>query len=117
MQYDFLKNINKANILQNIVLRPKQQIFLVAKLNCIDVTMKWNMGEGFTTALAIYYIEKMLDNSKVRIRDFYFDDDIFGGILIEAPSDYAVISIIKDMLKSTTYTLLKVASDKFTIVQ
>lgn len=116
MQYDFLKNINKANILQNIVLRPKQQIFLVAKLNCIDVTMKWNMGEGFTTALAIYYIEKMLDNSKVRIRDFYFDDDIFGGILIEAPSDYSIMSVIKDMLSESNYKLIKLEANKYTIV-
>jgi uncharacterized protein YdgA (DUF945 family) len=116
MQYDYLKNINSMGILQDIKLRPKQQIYIIAKLNNIDISMSWesSTGEGLTFASAIYYIEQMLGGNKVNITDFYFDKNT-NVIKEDLRSDYAIIPYIDGILESANLKVIKLAINSYTI--
>jgi len=119
MRYEYLKNINEAAILQNIELRPKQQMLLLARIHGINAIIPWNTGEGFTFANAVYAIERMLAGDKVILRDYYYDSDRFGGMIIEAPgNNYAMISAIKSLLSSTkAFELVKEDFNYYRIVK
>lgn len=113
MNYDYLKNIATTDMLKNITLKPKQQIYLMAKLNNIPITLEWGRAEGLTFANALYYIEKLMHGNIDAIIDTYYDN----GVLEIAINNYAIISTIGNLLDKTEWQLKKVDILNYTIVK